>query len=154
MGGGVSNEFYSDFKRVIKLIVKFLLALIAIAIVISVAYWTNSEFQQSSREKEVLNKALPFTKDHTPWVYKRTEFGSESQLALWFFGDTDRHAVIKVNGKYSVYSTSPGNGFIQFYKKAGDVCDYASAALDEAGKISWVSCDSDSYKDGPWNVVK
>ncbi|MDE1487978.1 hypothetical protein KKI90_16880 [Xenorhabdus bovienii] len=154
MGNGVSNEFYSDFKRVLKLIFKVFIALIAIAVVVSVIYWANSEFQQSSKENEVLDKALPFTKDHKPWTYTRNDFGKESRLELWFLGDTDSHAIIKVAGKYSVYSTTSRGGVISFNRKAGDACNYYASAAYNDKRIISVDCDNKSYEDGPWNVVK
>ncbi len=147
-------DIYNDFKRLLKITIKIAASSIIIAVIVSGVHLAYSFFQDQSHEKEILSKALPFTKTHKPWTYSRNDFGKESWLELWFLGDTDSHAIIKVSGKYSVYSTTTSNnGVINFYKKAGDVCDYASAAVDD-GKISWVACDSDNYKDGPWNVVK
>lgn len=154
MGSGVSNKFYSDFKRVLKVTVKVIVALIVIGVSVSVIYWANSELQKSSNEKEVLNKALPFTKDHKPWRYSRNDFGKESWLDLWFLGDTDLHAIIKVDGKYSVYSTTSRGGVINFNKKAGDACDYYASASYNDKRIISVDCDNKSYEDGPWNVVE
>ncbi|WP_447314619.1 hypothetical protein ACNHKA_06760 [Klebsiella michiganensis] len=149
-----ANGVYRDVKRILKRSLQIGLILIALIILGIIAYLSIDHFRTKSRESALLEKALPFTSSHTPWVYTRDDFGTESKLELWILDDTDTHAIIRVNGKYSVYSTSTdASGSISFYGQAGDACGYASAYLTQ-GEIAGVQCDSKSYTGGPWNKFR
>lgn len=152
MTDSVRNEFYRDFKRALKITVKITVVFIAISLVIGSAYWGYSEFQQASKEKEILSRALPFTKVHKPWIFTRTDFGNETKLELWFLGDTDKHAIIKVNNEYSIYSTESRYNFIYFDRDAGSACNYATANYDDKRILS-VTCSGIKYNAGPLNEV-
>lgn len=146
--------FYRDLKKVMKILVVIAIAL-ALIVGAYIAYTLVSEsMQNNAREKEIMDKALPFTSKHAPWTYSRNDFGEKRVLELWMLGDTDNHAIIKVDNKYSVYSTTAGiNGEINFYHKAGDACTFSSAAISD-GSITSVRCDNDLYEGGPWNKFR
>lgn len=145
------NAFYKGVKKVIKwtfIVIAALLILAAAWIGITLA---SDHFSSKSEEDRILAKAIPFASSHTPWVYTRNDFGDESKLHLWLLGDTDQHAIIKVDGNYSVYSTTTDrNGNISFNHIAGKICTYASAFLLGKGVIS-VECENKSYLGGAWN---
>ncbi|EKZ6391774.1 hypothetical protein RE075_002215 [Klebsiella aerogenes] len=149
-----TGMFYRDIRKVMKILVVIVIA-IAVIVASYISYILISEsMQKVAREKEIMDKAMPFASSHSPWTYSRNDFGDKKILELWMLDDTDNHAIIKVNGKYSVYSTTTGfNGDMSLYHQAGEVCTYASAVLSN-GSISSVRCDNDWYNGGPWNKFR
>lgn len=154
MGNTSSHEIYNDVKKTIKKTMVIIAIIIALLVALGLSVMAYDHISTQRRESKILDMALPFTKSHTSWVFTRNDFGKESKLELWFLGDTDSHAIIKVNEKYSVYSTSYGlDGVVNFYRKAGSSCDYASA-ISANGEITEVSCDENYYSGGPWNKFR
>ncbi|MDM1814957.1 hypothetical protein LZ334_02465 [Serratia ureilytica] len=154
MGESSPGEFYKDIKKVIKWVFFAVVALVIIWVSWVSITLVSDHFANKSRENEILSKAIPFTSSHTPWIYNRDDFGTESKLQLWMIGDTDRHAIIEVDGKYSVYSTRPGiNGEMTLFHKAGDSCSFASVELTD-NSIYRVQCDNKWYTGGPWNKFR
>lgn len=150
MSDSAPREVYKDIKKVLKCIVIGILILAALAVLVIAAVNFKETRDQNAREAEILRKAIPFANSHQPWVFTRDDFGTESKLELWFLNDTDKHAVVKVSGKYSVFTTSWDFGTVTFYQNAGDACGFASASYAN-GKLSSITCGGKIYSDGPWN---
>lgn len=154
MSDSPQNVIYSDIKKVFKWVILVAITIVIITIAGFMFVLAKDHFTAESREAAIFGKAIPFASSHTPWVYTRDDFGVESKLSLWFIGDTDQHAIIKVDDKYSVYSTITDKfGSINFNLEAGDVCGYASAYLKD-GSVAGVQCDGKSYSGGPWNKFR
>lgn len=148
MNSQSSIEIYKDVKRIIKRVLLVSLAIISVIVLCSAIDFANDRIQQSKREAAILKIATPFTSSHIPFVYVRNDFGKESKLELWFIGDTDHHAIIRANGKLSVFTTSSDSyGGLNFYSKAGDACSYASADIKD-GKVTNIICDNQYYSGG------
>lgn len=152
MNDNVSGKIYSDTKSLVKKTIKIIAILAAILIATVAIIFAYNEYEINKKENVILEKAIPFTQKSKPLEFIRNDFGSSSSLYLWFIPDTDRHMVIRVGEKYSVFS--PGivsNGSLTLHRRAGDACDYySSLALDEKGNVISVACDNTEYYDGPW----
>ncbi|WP_312227550.1 hypothetical protein [Pseudescherichia sp.] len=135
---------YNDIKKVLKYL--FVIALVVSAM--GVAWLGFGAYQaykiKKEREDILIPKAMEFTRTHVPTMLYRDEFGTKEMAMLWFVGDTDNHAIIKVSGKIGVYSTSQYSS-ISFFNQAGEACESASASINESGKINSLSCDNKIY---------
>lgn len=148
------NVIYKDIKKVLKWIAFSIIVFFIISFGWITIDVVKNNFDKQSREAEIFDKAIPFASSHTPWIYTRDDFGKESKLSLWFIGDTDQHAIIKVGEDYSVYSTTTDmHGSINFHHVAGEICSYASAYLND-GMVAGVQCEKKSYSGGPWNKFR
>ncbi|HAT3834587.1 TPA: hypothetical protein I8654_000583 [Morganella morganii] len=152
MNNGLSGKIYSDTKLLAKKAIKIIAILVAILIAAFAINFAYNEYKLNKKESAILEKAIPFTQKSKPLEFIRSDFGSSSSLYLWFIPDTDRHVVIRVGEKYSVFSSGRvSNGSLTLHRRAGDACDYySSLALDEKGNVISVSCDNTEYYDGPW----
>lgn len=151
---GSTSSFYRDIKRMLKIII-IIVAAIVIIIASYIGYVVVSEdMSRKAIEKEIMEQAIPLKKSSKPLVFVRDEFGKKKKIELWIINDTDRHAIIKSNDSYSVYSTDlEFNGAIRFNHKAGDVCGYSSADVSN-GSISGLRCDGKTFVGGPWNKFR
>jgi len=135
---------YNDLKKGGRIFL-----VIALAFTAMCATWIGrSEYQSYRIKKErdniLIPKAMEFSRTHVPTMLYRDEFGDKEMAMLWFVGDTDRHAIIKVSGEMGVYSTSQYSS-VSFFKQAGAACESASASTDKDGKINTLSCDNKIY---------
>lgn len=152
MNDNVSGKIYSDTKSLVKKTIKIIAILTVILIATFAIFFAYNEYKINKKENLILEKAIPFTQQSKPLEFIRSDFGSSSSLYLWFIPDTDRHVVIRIGEKYSVFSSGRvSNSSLTLHRRAGDVCDYySSIALDEKGNIISVACDNTEYYDGPW----
>ncbi|MCW2256210.1 hypothetical protein [Providencia alcalifaciens] len=145
MSGGAAGKIYSDLKSLVKKVLKISVATIALIIISSASYYIYEEYRLSSAEEDIISKAMPFVETHNPILFYRNEFGVERNMYVWPINDTDSHVVIKIDNKYAVYySDFSSAGVIRFNRKAGDICSYAAAIVDNNTIVS-IECNNDIY---------
>lgn len=149
MSNGTSDKIYSDLKLFFKKFIKFALVLIVIIIASGASYYLYVEHERNQRESQVINKALPFTQSPAPWVFVRDDFGTKKIIKLWMVEDTNNHAIVQVDGKYSVFRTRI-NSYknLEFYHEAGDACKFVDVKIEKGKGITSISCDFKDYYGG------
>ncbi len=103
MRKSTSEDIYKDIKFMSKRIVRVLGALLIIAIILGGINYSYDQFKLYQREKIILSKDSIFAKSHVPLTFINNDFGDNTEIYLWFVGDTQDHAKLKINSEYSVF---------------------------------------------------
>lgn len=149
MGDSTANKIYSDLKRTSRKILKIILVLIVIIASVSAIDIAYDKYKSVKEERRILDEAINFSNNHQPYIFERYDFDNKSYLYVWITLDTDNRTIIKIDDKYAVfYSDFSDPSLVKFSREAGDICNYASASVNN-GKVFAVNCGKLTYLKKP-----